>query len=89
MGRSIKFDIGGMWEFAEWEVLLNQECQEGFGVRPCKHCFGHTVEIVPRFGDGTAFTRFKWICPRIIYAKNEGGYNSTGVCLDCVLDEFR
>ncbi len=25
-------------------------------------------------------------CPRVVIAKNEGGYNSTGVCLDCILE---
>lgn len=26
--------------------------------------------------------------PRVIIAKNEGGYSSTGVCLDCVNEQF-
>jgi len=26
------------------------------------------------------------ICPRVVVVRNEGGYNSTGLCLDCILD---
>lgn len=28
----------------------------------------------------------RWVVPRVVVATNEGGYNSTGVCLDCILD---
>jgi hypothetical protein len=28
----------------------------------------------------------KNICPRVVIAFNEGGENSTGVCLDCILE---
>jgi hypothetical protein len=26
------------------------------------------------------------ICPRVVVATNEGGYNTTGVCLDCIIE---
>jgi hypothetical protein len=88
MIEEIKFPIGGMWEFPEWSVLFNYVCYETFGVKPCKHCTRHSVEIVPTYGSGvrSAYTRFNWVCPRVIHVKNEGGYDSTGVCLDCVFE---
>ena len=30
----------------------------------------------------------KEVCPRVIVMVNEGGYNSTGLCLDCVLEAY-
>lgn len=28
----------------------------------------------------------RWTVPRVVVATNEGGYATTGVCLDCILD---
>ena len=86
--KALHFELGGMWEFPHWKVLLNYECSEDVGGKPCKHCIRHTMEINTRY-DGSGYTLFKWTCPRVIVADNEGGYNSTGICLDCVLEAFR
>lgn len=29
------------------------------------------------------------VCPLVIVLENEGGYNGTGLCLDCILEDFR
>lgn len=88
MPDSIKFDIGGMWEFREWEVQLNVECSELGGGRPCGHCTRHTVDIQTRYDCRRVWARFQWTCPRVIVQHNEAGHSSTGICLDCVLEAF-
>ena len=40
--------------------------------RRCRHCYE----------DNHGF----WVCPKVVYSQNEGGYNSTKVCLDCILE---
>ena len=36
--------------------------------------------------DGSTFIEKVWNCPAVVVALNEGSYNSTGVCLDCILE---
>lgn len=73
-----KFEIGGMWEFSEWKIVINKECSSFMGIYPCKHC--HSLN------DVEDSKRKEWICPRVVVAENECGYNSTGICLDCILE---
>lgn len=40
----------------------------------CRHCYEDHGSVV---------------CPRVVVAENEGGHNSTGVCLDCILEASR
>ncbi len=68
--------IGGMWEDASWEIHFDDLVTAEYTI-PCPHC--HSPQK----------NEYGWdvvVCPRVIVASNEGGYNSTGVCLDCVLD---
>jgi hypothetical protein len=65
--HKIKIDSGGTYEFAHWEIAIN----DPVSVEPCKHCF--------KEGSLT-------LCPRVVVAFNEAGYNSTGVCLDCIVE---
>lgn len=78
------FDIGGMWEETWWKVDENVEVGENDSTfKPCPHCDGPFTRIDDRVW---RHKRTYWTCPRVIVAINEGGYNSTGVCLDCVID---
>lgn len=84
---SDRIATGGMWEFPEWEVEFDYECSS-YGIptsERCKHCREITKKEHKR-SDGSKFYEDTWICPRVVVARNEGGYNSTGVCLDCILD---
>lgn len=78
MAARMTFKIGGMWESPEWEVLFNKKVE--YSHKPCTHCTD--IKIDPKTDCKT------WRCPRIIKVYNEGGYNSTGLCLDCVLEAF-
>lgn len=85
----LTFKIGGMWEEPEWNVHYNYTCSSYGGGIPCKHCT--LLPFVPKLRqDNSIFNQDEknWICPRVIIVKNEGGYNSTGLCADCVLEQL-
>lgn len=85
--KRVKIKSGGMWENEEWEMRFNEECSSyGFG-EPCKHC-GEKYQRFEKRSDGSVYNEneWLWICPRVVVAYNECGYNSTGVCLDCILE---
>lgn len=83
--KTYKFESGCMWEGNPWEIVTNYVCSEYGGGEPCKHCHSKTDKVLTR-ADGTKYIKPEWICPRTVIAKNEGGYNTTGVCLDCILE---
>lgn len=78
MTEPTKFEIGGVWEESEWrieydhEVIFPEPDEE-----PCPH--GVDIELDDP-------DQARWSVPRVVVATNEGGFNSTGVCLDCILD---
>ena len=74
------FTDGCMWEGGGFDVIENCIIDENGGGEMCKHC--HTKETKPENG----IIHTKWICPRVVVADNEGGHNSTGVCLDCIIE---
>ena len=82
------FSEGCMWEGGEWEIRMERECSEFGGGEPCRHC--HSIKTVnyPNFyGDKSAVhKRISWICPAVVIARNEGGYCTTGMCLDCIIE---
>lgn len=76
---------GCMWEGGPWTIELDHECSGSGGGAPCKHC--HTIKTETRTNAyGGKYLKLVWVCPRVVIARNEGGYNSTGVCLDCILE---
>jgi len=80
-----EFNIGGMWEYSSWVVRFDETCVGFLGASPCPHCYGERMVTHTRFDNSTYDTR-EWTCPRVVVALNEAGCNSTGVCLDCILD---
>lgn len=83
--RSVTIAKGGMWEEAEWEIVF-----DGVVGAPesdmCQHCHGFKLRPDYNRHDYSIHYRPEFICPRIVVAENEGGYNTTGVCLDCILE---
>ncbi len=51
---------------------------------PCPHCSDYSEEECD-IDDRLIIDRF-WICPSVIIVRNEGGYSSTGLCLQCLLE---
>ena len=73
----LEFEQGGLEEDFPWKIsfdyLVYRENQ------PCQHC--HSKHISDDY-----FKEVAWICPRVVIARNEGGWSSTAVCLDCILE---
>lgn len=67
-----KFLIGGIWEFPDWTIQTDY-ILENNEHSPCNHCIWSE--------DGT------WIIPFVVIATNEGGYCTTGVCLQCIVEQ--
>ena len=85
---AVEFDKGSMWENYPWAVEFNVKVS----VYPdlpaqtiCGHCHSPFVEVTAR-PNGSTFDSHYIICPRVVVARNEAGYSSTGVCLDCILE---
>ena len=85
MPHKFTFEHGCMWEGGEWIIDIDHECSSFGGGMPCKHCHSKQTKHKPNAYGGT-YSQEVWICPTVIIAANEGGYNTTGVCLQCVLD---
>ncbi len=65
---------GGIWEEKEWELRQDQ----------VSHIYGrlytrcrHSSEVFP---DGTVIT------PWVVVARTESGYNSIGICANCIIE---
>lgn len=86
---SFPFKEGAFWEDSEFEIISNMEVSGGDDLKkPCKHCHSPHKIIFTRH-DFTEWHNIEWICPFVIIAYNEGGYNSTGVCLNCVIENTK
>ena len=79
------FKDGCMWEGYDWKISTAYECSEYGGGVPCKHCFGEYVKKhISVYG--SSYIERMWICPSVVIAVNEGGHNSTGMCLQCIIE---
>lgn len=79
-----QISIGGMWEDTSWEISTDVKC-ESPNSTPCEHCHSFEDYEHKRL-DGSVYRKGQsFICPKVVIAHNEGGYNSTGVYLDCII----
>lgn len=85
LGPKRCFPSGGAWESSCWHVQINAVISGYDGRDPCRHC-GQSFRVSNRRSDGEVYTLKHWVCPRVVVAFNEGGYSTTGVCLDCILE---
>ena len=75
---------GELAEGMSWTIELDYLATTGDPKPPCLHAkpiLDGAVEALYEAIDG----RHLWTVPRVIRARNEGGWNSTVLCLDCVL----
>lgn len=82
---TIVMAVGGMWESAEWHVAYDHPVTEFGGCVPCPHCHSDR-QVSHTTAHGGRYVRREWVCPRVVIAENECGNNTTGVCLDCILE---
>ena len=66
--------VGGLWEFSEWEVVVDFVSEPG--LEACVERCPHTQER-----DGVP------VWPLVAVCRNEAGYGSTGLCLLCAADQ--
>lgn len=78
-------EVGGMWEAPRFEIREDHVCSKLGGGKPCHHCHSEG-ELIHTRVDGTTWTEKVWVCPRVAVVWNEGGYNSTGLCCDCLME---
>lgn len=81
-----EFKDGSMWEGGGFSIETDYECSKNGGGEMCKHCHSEKITEHKTAYDGTTYFKKLWICPRVVIAENEGGCNSTGVCLDCIIE---
>lgn len=67
---------GAIWDNSTWSMYFDHEFEE---IDACKHC-----TLISKVGKTK-----KWVCPRVVVARNQGGYDSTGVCADCVVEAVK
>ena len=80
-------DIGCMWDGNPWDIALRVKLK---GEDPkCRHCVDTGEETRIRFWDKSTIVEQTWVCPRVVIATNQGGHDTTGVCLDCILDAVK
>ena len=73
--EEIEFSAGGIWEEKSWYIYCNyvmDNREARIFNKPCRHCYENE--------------RHHWVCPFVVVAINEGGHNSTGVCLECIME---
>ncbi len=90
----IEFAIGGMHDFPRWYMHLNEHYGQNTRDYICPHSNevfrGDPLFEVRHSWDGRDLSdKYQWIVPRVVVAYNEGGFNSTSVCLDCILEALR
>ena len=84
--KEVEYDKGGLWEKNKIKIVYDYPIYDA-DKSNCSHL--SSKYIVRNFrNDGTHFDTIYANCPKVIIAKNEGGCNSTGVCLDCVLENI-
>ena len=84
--KEVKYDKGGLWEENKIKIAYDYPIYCADSVN-CPH-LGPKYAVRDFRPDGSYFDTIYANCPRVIIAKNEGGCNSTGVCLDCVLENI-
>jgi len=70
----IKFPEGGIWEDAEFTLLVNYTIHRHSSHCKCKHAFKNEQGL--------------YVIPYVFEALNEGGYCSTGICAECAIEAF-
>lgn len=62
-------------EDGDWEII-----RDGTTTDRCKHC---TEQVE------NGYFEKEWRIPRAVIAYNQGGYDCTVVCLDCILEKAK
>jgi hypothetical protein len=89
-----KFEGGEYCESLPWEIQydpIDVIIGHKFGANPpqmkpvCKHMVPLRTDLLTRY-DGIVLETYYGSLRAVVRASNEGGCNSTEVCLDCILE---
>jgi hypothetical protein len=83
-GENMYFHEGVMWEDNPFSIEINYTCSDRNDKPPCKHCFDYRDEVYTSCN--VSYTRKVWTNPMVVIVENEGGCNSTGLCVQCLLE---
>jgi hypothetical protein len=87
--KAIVVKNGNMGEDGGFEIAFDVKCSNDGGAKPCKHC--HSIKRIEHkrmINDEKYYTK-EFICPTVVQCENEGGYNGTWICLDCLLETVK
>lgn len=73
-----------LWESFPVNISLNRRIATD--EKPCKHAHSRKV-ITSKDYREKPFKEATWVVPIVVIATNEGGYNTTGVCFDCLKEQ--
>lgn len=81
----------GLWDERDCELITNFITDSSIAI-PCEH-FVKIVDmtILRRRESGELITERKTVgyYPKVLVAVNEGGYNSTGICVKCLMENTK
>jgi len=80
----VKFEVGGVWETPDFEIRFDNKCSSLTHECPCPHAYDFSIRTGKTHA-GREWTDRQWFVPRALVAFNEGGFCSTGICVDCAL----
>lgn len=96
--QEIEIEVGCIWEGPNWKIVLmghhtydEDTCPHAIKINPGDDRWvnplrpGQTARpngTLPSKED----IEGQFLIPRVVVAYNEGGYCTTGVCLDCILE---
>lgn len=84
--QTIELHRGGLWEENKIEVQKDVPIYHA-DLCNCPHLEEKYIVRTYR-SDNTFFDTIYANCPTVIVAVNEGGYNSTGVCYQCITEQI-
>lgn len=84
MSKEFEFQVGEYAEGMTWRILIDYHASID-DIEPCKHAHSKYIKI-SEYNPGRIYEYA--IVPVIIECKNEGGYNVTHLCLDCLLEAY-
>lgn len=76
---------GGLWDGYAWELVRDADVPWTYGAPRCHHA-SSLWPTLRRAHGGRFYVQWYVTMPRVVRAYNEGGYATTGVCADCVLE---
>lgn len=81
-----KIEKGSLGEDSAFSIITNHEITTYDNrEQPCKHCHS-PHEVFHMRSDMSEWSWIYWICPLVVIASNQGGYDSTCICVSCFLE---